>query len=401
MTASEPPGTIPPSQIIAAGVAGAIGMAAAMGFGRFSYTPILPGMMAGAGLSASDAGLIASANFIGYLVGAVAAAYGWAAGRERRIALGALAANALLLAAMAASSSLVAFIVIRFLAGLVSAFAMIFLSGMVLSLGVRMANPHIQSAHFGGVGIGIALSSLMVWLVPGSGLSGFSDWRAEWLAGAAISALGLAVVWLLLPKQDARAVKVAPEPKLVWTRPLVVLTISYGIFGFGYIITATFLVAMARQGQADPIIEFLAWFVTGIAAAASVYFWSRSVRWLGLLGVYICGLFVEAAGVLATVALPLPIAPLFGGLLLGATFIMITAFGLQIGRRLAPESPRRALALMTAAFGLGQIIGPVVAGLIAESTGTFTVPTLLAAFALVFCGLLALAGRPEIEASIK
>lgn len=399
MMVSPPP--VSRSQIAAAGAAGAIGMAAAMGFGRFSYTPILPGMMAGAGLSASDAGLIASANFIGYLAGAVLAAYGWAAGRERRIGLVALAANAVLLALMAASSSVAAFVIIRFLAGLASAFAMIFLSGIVLSLGARAANPHLQSAHFGGVGMGIALSSLMVWLVPGSGFSGLSDWRAEWLSGALICGLGLAVVSFLLPKQERSAVKPAPEPPLAWTRPLVVLTTSYGIFGFGYIITATFLVAMARQGQADPILEFLSWFATGITAAGSVYFWGRAVRRLGLLGVYICGLVLEAAGVLATVALPLPAAPLVGGLLLGATFIMITAFGLQIGRQLAPESPRRALAMMTAAFGLGQIIGPVVAGLIAESTGTFTVPTLLAAAALVFCALLALWGRADIEASIK
>src|SRR5688572_9410598 len=97
--------------------AGAIAMAVAMGFGRFSYPPILPRMMTGLGLTPADAVIIASANFIGYLLGAVAAGYGWAAGRERQIALSALAATAVLLLAMGLTSSLLLFSVIRFLAG--------------------------------------------------------------------------------------------------------------------------------------------------------------------------------------------------------------------------------------------------------------------------------------------
>jgi predicted MFS family arabinose efflux permease len=117
-----------------------------------------------------------------------------------------------------------------------------------------------------------------------------------------------------------------------------------------------------------------------------VHLWRFAVPRFGLAGVYAIGLLVEAAGLVLTVSLPLPFAPLVGGLMLGATFMMITAYGLQIGRRLAPESPRRALAFMTAAFGIGQIVGPLVAGWMAERTGSFTLPTLVAAVVLLGCG---------------
>ncbi|MBB4572091.1 MFS family permease [Rhizobium lentis] len=363
-------------------------MAAAMGFGRFSYTPILPGMMSGVPLSAADAGFIASANFVGYLVGAVLAAYGWAAGRERLVALSALLATAILLAAMAATDSVAVFAVIRFLAGLASAFAMVFTSSIVLSHGAAAGNDHVQAAHFGGPGAGIALSSVMV-LVIGLGFhDGPGGWRADWIGGAIYCAISLVVVYLLLPSAPAQKVQAGKEPALYWSRPMVLVTLSYGLFGFGYVITATFLVTIARLSATGAFVEFLCWFIAGLTAAVALFAWRPLVRPLGLGGVYIAALLVEAAGVLATVALPPSVAPLIGGALFGATFLAITAYGLQIGRKLSPESPRRILAMMTAAFGLGQIVGPVVAGWIAERSGSFTVPTVIAAAALLVCAAL-------------
>ncbi len=368
--------------------AGAIAMAVAMGFGRFSYTPILPGIMADLGMSPADAGLVASANFIGYLVGAVAAGYGWAAGRERVISLSALVATAALLLAMGLTSSLLTFSVIRFLAGVASAFTMIFTSAIVLSRGLAAGNPHVQSIHFGGVGIGIAVSSLMVFLLPAGGFGVLAGWQAAWFGGAIIACIGTVIAASLLPSGPAVGKSTEKEKPLVWTRPLFVITLTYGLFGFGYVITATFLVAMARQGATDHTVEFLAWLITGLSAAVSVHLWRRAVPRLGIVGVYLAGLLVEAVGLVLAVSLPSPYAPLIGGLMLGLTFIMVTAYGLQIGRALAPQSPRKALAFMTAAFGVGQIIGPLVAGWLAQDSGSFTAPTLLAAGVLLFCAAL-------------
>ncbi|MDI7860798.1 MFS transporter [Rhizobiaceae bacterium n13] len=379
----------PSASLFSIGLAGAIAMASAMGFGRFSFTPILPGMISGLPMSAADAGLVASGNFAGYFVGAVLSAYGWAAGRERMVALLSLLASSVLLAAMGLTGSVPVFVAIRFLAGIASAFAMIFTSSIVLGHAAAAArSDRVHASHFGGVGAGIALSSLVVMLVGLATQGGHDGWRIDWLAGAAFSLAGTVAVWWLLPAAPPRGNQATGEPPISWTAPLLLTTLSYGLFGFGYVITATFLVTMARQGAAGPAVEFLCWFIAGVTAAVSIAAWRPFlVRW-GLAVTYMAGLLTEALGVVATVMLPPAAAPLVGGLLFGATFMMITAYGLQIGRKLSPESPRKALAFMTAAFGIGQIIGPLVAGAMAESTGSFAAPTLTAAAVLAVCMLL-------------
>ena len=376
---------------VRAAIAGALAMAVAMGLGRFFYTPVLPGMMAGLGLDAADAGIIAAANFAGYLVGAVLAAYGWAAGHERRLAIGALGATVLLLLAMGLLSGVAALSVVRFLAGLASAFAMIFTSGIVLSIGLRYQDPGVQRAHFSGVGSGIAVSAVLVYLLSLAEFPAIAAWRVDWLAGALLGAIGLAVVAWLLPRPEGHSSAVR-EPSIVWTRPLAALTLSYGLFGIGYVVTATFIVAIAREGAESPFLECLTWLVTGAAAAISLVAWKPVDRRYGVAVAYLAAILVETVGVAATVLLPFPWSALIGGALLGVTFIVVTAYGLQLGRVLASESPRQVLALMTAAFGVGQIIGPLGAGFLAARTGNYVLPSLAAAGILLLAAAITVLG---------
>lgn len=164
---------------------------------------------------------------------------------------------------------------------------------------------------------------------------------------------------------------------------------AYGIFGFGYIVTATFLVAIVRQGAGSRLFETAVWLVTGIAAAPSVYLWAGVARRLGPTRTFIICCVVEAVGVAASVSLGGQWGPLLGGALLGGTFVAATAYGLQAARLLAPASPRRAFALMTGSFGIGQIVGPIIAGFMAQKTGNYFAPSMLAALALLVSAAIA------------
>lgn len=364
---------------------GAIAMAVAMGIGRFVYTPILPGMMDGLGLSASDAGLIASANYIGYLLGAFGGAGRWAQGREYTVAIGALAASAVLTVLMGMTDATPAFLAIRFLAGIASAFVMIFISTIVFSRLLAAGRGDLQTWHFGGVGLGIALSSLLTGLLVVLD----APWQASWWWSGALSAIGVLVVVLLIRPERQGTVRPAPEPRLPASSAMTRIIIAYGLFGFGYIVTATFLVAIVRHGELGRVFESAVWLVTGLAVIPSIWLWGFAARRWGLAPVFAIGCVVEAVGVVASVMVGGYAGPLIGGLLLGLTFIAVTAFGLQIARGIAGASPRRAVALMTVAFGIGQIGGPIVAGVIADRTGSFTEASLLAAAVLLAAGVVA------------
>ncbi|MFD2057471.1 YbfB/YjiJ family MFS transporter [Mesorhizobium calcicola] len=372
-------------------IAGMIAMAVAMGIGRFVYTPILPGMMEELHLSPADAGWIASANYLGYLVGALAAAGGWAHGRERLLMLAGLGASTVLAALMGLSDTMVAFLVIRFLAGLASAFVMVFMASIVFSHINAAGRSDLQAWHFGGVGLGIAISAAMMAVL----VTEHAGWAAGWLWSAAISACGFVVVALLANEGPLADGDAAREPALPKDWSLVKIIVAYGLFGFGYVVTATFLVAIVRQAGGSRVFEATVWMVAGLAGFPSTWLWQKIAGWIGLHAAYALACFVEVVGVTASVAVGGYTGPLLGGVLLGGTFIAITALGLQAARQQAPPAPRRIFALMTASFGLGQIIGPIAAGLLAQASGNFFLASLTAASMLVISGATIWSAAPK------
>jgi len=381
----------PPSTALRFAFAGMIAMAVAMGIGRFVYTPILPGMMEELHLSPADAGWIASANYLGYLIGAFAAAGGWAHGRERLLMLAGLGASTILGALMGLTDAMAAFLVIRFLAGLASAFVMVFMASIVFSHIAEAGRGDLQALHFGGVGLGIAISAAMMAVL----VTEHAGWASGWLWSAAISACGFVAVALLANEGPLANGEAAREPALPKERSLTKIIVAYGLFGFGYVVTATFLVAIVRQGGGSRVFEAMVWMVAGLAGFPSTWLWQKIATRIGLYAAYALACFIEVIGVTASVALGGYSGPLLGGLLLGGTFIAITALGLQAARQQAPKAPRRIFALMTASFGLGQIIGPIAAGLLAQMSGDFFLASITAAAMLVVSGAVTWSAAPK------
>ena len=382
------------SQSLALALGGLIALAAAMGIGRFVYTPILPFMEQALGLSKAEAGVVASANFLGYLLGALGAAAARLPGGRRFWFLAALGVSATTTGAMGLATALPAFLALRFLGGLASAFVLVFGSALVLDRLAQAGQPGLSSLHFAGVGSGITASAVLVWgLAAGGG-----DWRALWLASGALSLLALLASRVLVP-DDAEAAPPASgtAPPVGGDRRLLPLTLAYGLFGFGYVITATFISTLVRGTPEIAALEGLVWLVVGLAAIPSVAFWAWLGRRWGNDRSFALACLVEGIGVALSVLVSGPIAIVVAAALLGGTFMGVTALGLINARALARGDPRRAIAMMTAAFGLGQMIGPSFAGYAYGFGDSFLLPSLAAAAALVVSAALACNLRPERE----
>lgn len=376
---------------------GMIAMAAAMGVGRFVYTPILPFMADALSLTTGEAGLIASANFLGYLVGALAGATGFVSGNRRRWLIWSLAISAATTGAMALTVSVPAFLALRFTGGICSALVMVFGSALVFDRLAAAGRPHLASVHFAGVGTGMAVSAVIVAALGAAAIG----WSGQWIGSALAAFTALLAVVLLVPPGPGDAAPPATSDAAASLDPrMIPLTLSYGLFGFGYVITATFVSVLVRQTPAIAPIEPAIWLIVGLAAIPSVAFWAWTGRRIGNPAALALACLVEAVGVAATVLFDSAAAVLVGGALLGATFMGITAVGLISAREISTGDPRRMLALMTAAFGAGQMLGPTFAGYVSEATGSFTAPTLTASGALVVAAGLALMVRKGLKKAV-
>ena len=188
------------------------------------------------------------------------------------------------------------------------------------------------------------------------------SWQVIWLASGAVTFVALLATAGLLPEGTSPTVRSTSEGRGAIDRGLRRLMIAYGLFGFGYVITATFLVTIVRATPTIRPFEPVIWIVFGIAAVPSVTLWTRLAQPIGIPATFAIACIVEAAGVLASVAWPTTLGVFLAAILVGGTFMGLTALGLMGARARVIGDPRRALALMTGAFGFGQIIGPIFAG---------------------------------------
>jgi predicted MFS family arabinose efflux permease len=336
----------------------AMSMALAMGIGRFAYTSVLPMMITGQALDLTLGSTLASVNYVGYLIGAMACMVipdAWSSARLLRWGL----VSTVLLTAMMALPDWRLWLVLRFLAGVASAVALIHTARWCLMTLGRLGRPGLGSAMFAGIGGGIAVSGLGAMAMIAAGVG----WQAAWSGFAALGLVLTARVWRVAQPgpRAPRTAQTAPPPPAQDGGGLLRLslfTLAYGLAGFGYIVTATYLPLIARAVlPGSPVLD-LFWPIYGGAAALGSILAIRLHGRLSAMSLLILCYLMQGTGVMLATFLPTVSGFAIGSLLAGLPFTALNFYAMAEAHRQQPGRTAQLIGLLTAAFAIGQIVGP-------------------------------------------
>lgn len=350
-------------QVVAGGIAG---LMLSVGLARFAYTPLLPLMQGQAGLSDALGGLLASINYAGYISGALLAAWiddpRW---RHRLYGLG-LALGLLATLLMPLSTQPWLWALSRYLGGLSGAAGMLLGSGLVLGWLIRAGRRPELGLHFTGLGGGIVLSALGAMLMGAL----HWDWAGHWWGFAACGLLLLVLAWRWRPPAPppVGSHAVAGAPSRQWMRWMMA---GYFCAGWGFVISATFTVAIVER---QPLLAGQgpwAWLLVGLAATPAVFLWDRAARRAGDLNALLLAFALQVVSVLLPALGSSLWAALLGALLYGATFIGIVSLTLAMVGRRSPGNPGKAMARLTLSYGLAQVGAPALTGLMVQASGSY------------------------------
>ena len=349
--------------------AGILSLILMLGIARFAYTPMLPVMQSQAGLGISEGGWLAAINYMGYLCGAIIAALSSDLILKDRLYRIGLVMAVITTVGMGVTDNLVLWAVFRFLAGLSSAAGLLLASGLIMNWLIRNDFRSELGIHFSGLGLGIAFCSFTV-LISSDSL----DWREQWYLLTAAGILLMIPAWRWLPPPDRSAISRSGKsmhdnaPGKGFQR---LLMAAYFCAGVGYVVSATFIVAIVDSFEELSGMGYWTFMLLGLAAAPACIFWDLVARRVGDYNALLMAYVVQIVSILLPVFLPSAAITLLGAFLFGATFIGIVSLVLSIAGRYYPTRPAKMMGKMTIAYGVAQIIGPAITGMLAEQSGSY------------------------------
>ena len=362
---------------------GTAALALAIGIGRFTYTPILPFMLEELNITKTEGGLIASWNFFGYLCGSLLSILSIFKQRVKLVFFISIVLSISTTFLMSINDEVVFFIIIRFISGLSSAFVLIFGTALILPSIQALGKKSLSTSHFMGVGFGIVISSILVTFL---GELGF-HWDDLWIGVAVLSVILAVPIFICTPNEILQQ-SYSQNSNYKNNFSFSLISISYGLYGFGYVILGTFISAMARETSGLEATEMYVWLLVGLAGIPMVIFWPWFGKKIGndLALFFACA--IMGLGVLMPVLLENKVGITSASILLGSTFIPITALALLEGQSRYNGSIRVSTAILTSSFSVGQMIGPYFGGVIIDLFNSYSIALTISSISLFIASIL-------------
>ena len=369
-------------KIILAGICSTL---IAIGFGRFIYTPILPNMQNDLNFSSTTMGIISSYNYFGYLVGSIIPII-WKFSNFRNIIIFSSIFSVITIYLMGFTTNLRLFIILRFLCGISSAFGFVFTISLMFNFFKDFKNKTLQLYHFCGIGLGIVIGTITVWIIS----TIYPLWNYQWIFIGFIGILLCIPIIIFIPKQYVLKNDTSGPIKNKFKLDFFTISFGYFFFGIGYIIFGTFISAIAKDSFEISLYQYLSWIIVGIFAIPSVLIWnwiSRKIN-IDFLLFFSC----------STVALGVSL--LFFNNSLNYFLISCLFYGLGVPGSVAlvlVEGKKRfignvniSVAIMTTAFSVGQILGPYISGMLIDLENNYKSSIFLAISCMILSSILML-----------
>ncbi|MFJ8238026.1 YbfB/YjiJ family MFS transporter [Ureibacillus sp. NPDC094379] len=375
-------------QHIAVLFGGVLLLVVAMGISRFAFTPILPFMRSDEGVSFEAAGYLASSNYIGYFIGALGA--GFIFRNKKKFLLANILLNILSILIMGLTHSFWLWIILRLIAGVTAGYIFVLTSSIIMDYLALHSLSRWSGFLFSGIGLGIAVSGLLVPLIERS-----YSWEGTWISLGILSALFFVttfVLWRPITVHDSVKVEKSKDTR-IFQGLMPWLVLAYGLEGLGYIITGTFLVDIIYNIESLRMYASYSWVVVGIAAAPA------APLWMAMISKFSTVKLLSAAYILQVIGIVLPVfsqtawSVLLSAFLFGFTFVGIVSLSTAYARELFPKQSGTVVSILTTVYALGQIIGPIFASRFEAYFNSYKAPLTFAGSTVILALALLLFGR--------
>ena len=369
-------------------IGGILLLVVAMGISRFAFTPILPFMRVDEGLTFQQGGLLASSNYIGYFVGALGA--GFIAKNKKRFLLWNVVLNVVSIVLMGICESFIVWTLLRFIAGATGGFIFVLTSSIVMDYLAQRLLTKWSGYVFSGVGLGIAISGLVVPF-----LEGLIRWQGTWVGLGLLSALFMVttiVLWQNVTVRDNEVLEKTDDTN-IWKGIMPWLIAAYGLEGLGYIITGTFLVDIIYNIEDLRPYAGFSWVVVGLAGVPSAPIWMALMTRFTPFKMMVLAYSLQIIGISLPVFSQTAWSVLLSAFLYGVTFVGLVTLSTSYGRQLYPKQSAKVVSMLTTFYALGQILGPLLASRLEHTFQSFKAPLLFASGTVLLSLIILLIGQ--------